>query len=222
MSAPYPGVAGHTYRFFSQAQDLAGNVEALKTQAEATTQVVTGGNTLTSLSPATLWIGLKNSDDQGTQFDLRVEVSKNGTPVASGQTLCITGVTRNPDQARQVMVSFDPFAPVGLASGNMLSLKVLTRIGTNPNGTKCSGPGGSHNNAVGLRLYYDAVSRSSQFGAQINSNSPTATFLHSGGNDFLDNAAPNATSAKFKDSPGVNFNNGNLWQAIGTWSMTLP
>jgi hypothetical protein len=29
---------------------------------------------LTSLGPATLWIGLKNSDDQGTQFDLRAEV----------------------------------------------------------------------------------------------------------------------------------------------------
>ena len=222
MSAPYPGVAGHTYGFFSQAQDLAGNVEALKTQAEATTQVVTGGNTLTSLSPATLWIGLKNSDDQGTQFDLRIEVYKNSTLVASGQMLCITGVTRNPAQAKQVMVSFDPFAPVGMSSGNVLSLKVLTRIGTNPNGTKCSGPGGSHNNAVGLRLYYDAVSRSSRFGAQITPNLLKDTYLHSGGNDFLDNAAPNATSAKFKDSPGVNFNNGNPWQAIGTWSMTLP
>jgi hypothetical protein len=221
-SATYPGVVGHTYGFFSQTRDLTGNIEVLKTQAEATTQVVTGGNTLTSLSPATLWIGLKNSDDQGTQFDLRIEVHKNSALVASGQMLCITGVTRNPDQAKQVMVSFDPFAPVGMASGNVLSLKVLTRIGTNPNGTKCSGPGGSHNNAVGLRLYYDAVSRSSRFGAQINSNSPTNTYLHSGSNDFLNNIAPNAASAKFKDSPAVNFNNGTLWQAIGTWSMTLP
>jgi hypothetical protein len=125
----------------------------------------TGGRTLTSLNPATLWIGLKNSDDQGTQFDLRAEVYKNGTPVpvAAGQTLCITGVTRNPDQAKQVTVSFSPFTPAGVASGGTLSLKILTRIGTNANGTKCSGPGGSHNNAVGLRLYYDAGSRPSRF-----------------------------------------------------------
>src|SRR5207245_757280 len=41
-SATYPGVAGHTYGFFSQARDFADNVEALKTQAEATTQVVAG------------------------------------------------------------------------------------------------------------------------------------------------------------------------------------
>jgi uncharacterized repeat protein (TIGR01451 family) len=39
-SATYLGVVGHTYGFFSQARDLVGNVEALKTQAEATTRVV--------------------------------------------------------------------------------------------------------------------------------------------------------------------------------------
>jgi hypothetical protein len=50
-----------------------------------------------SLGPAKLWIGLKNSDDQGTNFDLRAEVYRNGSLVAAGQTLCITGMTRNPD-----------------------------------------------------------------------------------------------------------------------------
>jgi hypothetical protein len=34
------------------------------------------------------------------------------------------------------------------------------------------------------------------------------TFLHSGTNDFLNNIAPNATLAKFKGSPGVNFTMG--------------
>ena len=52
-----------------------------------------------SLRSAKLWIGLKNSDDQGTQFDLKAEVYKNSVLVASGQALCITGVTRNPDKA---------------------------------------------------------------------------------------------------------------------------
>lgn len=40
-SATYPGVTGHTYSFFSQARDLAGHGEALKTHAEATTTVTT-------------------------------------------------------------------------------------------------------------------------------------------------------------------------------------
>ncbi len=38
-SAIFSGVDGHTYAFFSQAQDSAGNVEPLKTQAEAATTV---------------------------------------------------------------------------------------------------------------------------------------------------------------------------------------
>lgn len=40
--ASYPGVNGHTYGFFSQARDLVGNIEVLKTQAEVTTTVHTG------------------------------------------------------------------------------------------------------------------------------------------------------------------------------------
>src|SRR5262245_39737947 len=122
------------------------------------------------------------------------------------------------------MVSFDPFAPAGMASGNVLSLKVLTRIGTNPDGTKCAGPGGSHNNAVGLRLYYDAVSRPSQFKAELTPDPLKKFYLHTNTNnlDFFDATPPTATAAKFKDSAAVNFNNGNPWQTIGTWSMTLP
>lgn len=58
---------------------------------------------LTSLSNLHVWLGLKNSDDQGTNFDLRVEAYKNSTLVASGQTLCITGVTRNPGSAKEVV-----------------------------------------------------------------------------------------------------------------------
>jgi hypothetical protein len=172
---------------------------------------------------ATLWVGLKNSNDQGTQFDLRTEVYKGATLVAAGETRCITGVTRNPSKAKEVNV-FDPVANAGFAPGDMLSLKVLTRIGTNPDNTKCAGPGGSHNNAVGLRLYYDAVSRPSRIGAEITPD-PDVTdfFLHSEGADFfLDDTAPTATAAKFKDSAGVNFAGGNPWKEIGTWSMELP
>ena len=82
--------------------------------------------------------------------------------VGSSTTLCITGVTRNPDLAKEVTAAFDPFSAVSVAAGDVLSLKLSTRIGTNPNGSKCSGPGGSHANAVGLRAYFDAVSRSAR------------------------------------------------------------
>ncbi len=120
--------------------------------------------TLTALSDLRGWVGLKNSDDQGTRFDLLAEVYKNGTVVASGETHCITGVTRNPDMAKEVIVSFAPFGPVDFnGTTDVLSLRVLTRIGTTGTGAFCGG----HSNAVGLRLYFDAVNRSSQFDGTI-------------------------------------------------------
>jgi hypothetical protein len=112
------------------------------------------------------WVGLKNSDDTGTKFDLRAELSKNGILVASGAARCLTGITRNPALAKEITVLLDPFSSVEFnGTTDTLSLKLLTRIGTNPDDTKCTGPGGSHNNAAGLRMYFDGVNNSSQFGA---------------------------------------------------------
>lgn len=118
--------------------------------------------TLTALSELHVWLGLKNSDDQGTRFDLRAEVYKNGTLVAVGETHCIQGVTRNPNLAKEVTVSFAPFSPVTFnGTSDALSLKVLTRIGTNGGASCCGG----HKNATGLRLYFDANNRPSSLGA---------------------------------------------------------
>jgi len=186
-----------------------------------------------ALSPAHVWIGLKNSDDQGTQFDLRTEVLKNSAVVASGLTRCVTGVTRNPSLAKEVVVPFDPFPPVSLASGDVLSLRVSTRIGTNPDDTKCSGPGGSHNNARGVRLYYDSTGRQSRFDATIPPNLNENLYLRSDGSPcpggdgespgvttrYLSSTAPTDTSPKCKDSTGVNFNFGNPFREIGTWPL---
>ena len=100
--------------------------------------------TLTDLDDTRVWVGLKNSDDQGTRFDVRVELLENGTEVASGLTRCVTGVTRNPNQAKEVIVAWDgSFGGVTLDPGDVLALRVSTRIGTNPNpnNTKCAARG---------------------------------------------------------------------------------
>ena len=90
---------------------------------------------VSALNNLRTWIGLKNSDDQGTWFDLRAEVYKNSTLVASGETFCIQGVTRNADQAKEVSVSFNPPSPMTFnGTTDVLSLKLLTRIGTNGSG----------------------------------------------------------------------------------------
>ncbi len=109
-----------------------------------------------------VWLGLKNSGDQGTQFDLSGELTVDGVVAGSGTLLCITGVTRNAAQAMEVRVPVTVPVPVRTGAAHVLALRIITRIGTNPDGLKCIGPGGSHNNAVGIRLYFDATNRSSQ------------------------------------------------------------
>jgi YVTN family beta-propeller protein len=185
-------------------------------------QFIAPSATTYPIGPATCWIGLKNSDDQGTQFDLRNELFLNDTLVWEGQTLCITGVTRNPSYARNVTVRLSPVSTGTYDTGDTLSLKVFTRIGTNPDASKCSGPGGSHNNAVGLRLYYDTANRASGFGAEISHDPMKDFFLHSTGTNYFLNDVTPTGAIKYKDSSSVNFNNGNPWKEIGTWDMTLP
>ena len=121
--------------------------------------------TLSALSSLATWLGLKNSDDQGTWFDLRAEVYKNSTLVAVSESYCIQGVTRNANQAKEVFVTFNSPSPMTFnGTSDVLSLKISTRIGTNGAGAFCGG----HSNATGLRLYFDATSRPSKFTATFN------------------------------------------------------
>ena len=128
---------------------------------------LTSAQTLNSLSDLHVWIGLKNSDDQGTNFDLKAEIRKNGVPIASGETKNIQGVTRNSSNAKEVAVTFGAIANNQLNAGDVLSIAILTKVADS----------GGHSNAVGLRLYYDASSRPSRFGALFGTTNqaPVAT-----------------------------------------------
>ncbi len=111
---------------------------------------------LTRVGSLRVWLGLKNSDDIGTRFDLYGEILKNGSPVASGLLRCIEGITRNPSFAKEVALSLElPNEVTFDGASDVLSLRLSTRIGTNEGGGFCSG----HRNAVGLRVYFDSSSR---------------------------------------------------------------
>ena len=156
--------------------------------------------TLTALSDLHVWLGLKNSDDQGTQFDLRAEVLKNGVVVSSGLTRCITGIVRNAANAKEVTVSFGSFSQVQFnGTTDTLAIKLSTRVGTNPDDTKCPG----HNNAAGLRLYFDATSRNARFDATIvAAQLPTlSTFSPTSGRL---NTLVTITGTNFAATPGGN------------------
>ena len=163
------------------------------------------------------WIGLKDSDDQGTRFDLRTEFYVKGELVATGETRCITGVTRNPNKAKLVTVDLAPVLESLLVPGDELSLKVRTRIGTNPDDTKCLG----HASASGLRLYYDAVNRASGFSAELVPDPLSFYFLHvrttAVDSLFFTALPPTSSTAKQKDSTAIAFAGGNPWVDVGAW-----
>ena len=77
-------------------------------------QPPTGGCDLSDLGDLAVWLGLRNSDDQGTSFDLRAEVLYGGTIVAESERLCISGLTRAPARAAGMTLAL-PSAPRGLA-----------------------------------------------------------------------------------------------------------
>ncbi len=114
---------------------------------------------LVDLSDLIVFLGLRNSDDQGTRFDLLAEALVDNSVVATGELTCITGVTRNPANALQVTV---PFGPVTVTHFHgEIALRLSTRIGTPANA--CPG----HASATGLRVYYDATTRDSRFGTTV-------------------------------------------------------
>ena len=119
--------------------------------------------TLSSLDDLNAWIGLKNSDATGARLDLRIELRRNGVLIAEGLTRCIQNLTRTAATAMPVAVPFGVFAPTSLAAGDVLSLSVSARSGTNPNGSSCGGP----QSAAHLRFYFDSIQQASRFGAGL-------------------------------------------------------
>jgi hypothetical protein len=91
--APYPGVIGHTYSFYSIARDLVGNVEAAKTAAEATTTVQPGSPCASDISSqVTIARGGFRYNRAAKSFVQTVTLTNNGSPVA-GASLVLDGLS---------------------------------------------------------------------------------------------------------------------------------
>ncbi len=168
---------------------------------------------LSALSPAKVWIGLKNSDDVGTNFDLLAEVLQNGTVVGSGQINNVPGGSSGFNNAVLRTINLALSTLPAISSGDTVSFRLSVRI---------TAVGGHRSGTA--RLWYDGKAidsgatrdAGSRFDATIGSG--TADYFLRGG-FLLDTTA--GTSRKFIDVFVDRAKNGNPFIPFGTWSKTF-
>jgi hypothetical protein len=171
------------------------------------------------LSPAKVWVGLKNSDDVGLRLDLLVEVFVDGTKVGQGE---LGNVSAGSSGFGGAILNTIPMAlsggSVNAGTGRQLSVKVSAR-------RTCSAAIG-HNSGTAM-LWYNGqlVDRGagrdagSRFDATIEGTTSNY-FLRSG-------SALSTTAGSSKTATGVFVNSSapcpsRPFTAFGTWSETLP
>jgi hypothetical protein len=158
---------------------------------------------------ARVWIGLKNSDDVGTRFDLQAIVKKNGTQVSSGTLLGALGGSSgfNNAKLRTIPLSLPTSA---FTSGDAMSIEVLTRI-------SCIGT--SHNSGT-ARLWFNDGAANSRVDE---TGSPTLYLVMPGATLNLSPSAgggPKKTKDVFVGARDLTCN--GPFTAFGTWSGTVP
>ena len=83
---------------------------------------------MTAVGPANVWIGLKNSDDVGTRFDLLAEVLKNGTVIGSGQVNSVSGGSSGFNNAILDIINMTLPNAVAFNPGDTLSFRLSVRV----------------------------------------------------------------------------------------------
>jgi hypothetical protein len=172
---------------------------------------VRGEQSLTALSPAKVWVGLKNSDDVGLRLDLKAQVSANGQVVAEGQLNNVFGGSSGFNNARLSTIPFDfvpPFTPpVGVSR---LEITVSAR-------RTCFD--GGHNSGT-ARLWFNDGQANSRFDATTDGTTADYFLQNGGALGTGAGSGPKKTadaavtsSVPCPDRPFTPF---------GTWSIALP
>jgi len=157
---------------------------------------------LTALS-SQVWIGLKNSDDVGTRFDLLAEALKNGVVVGSGQINNVPGGSSGFNNAAQRAIAMAVSTATGLVSGDVLGFRLSARIGAT-----------GHRSGT-ARLWFNDAAANSRLIATIGGVASTF-YLRDG---FVLGTSPGTGPKKTIDVTVDRAKNGNAFKAFGTWSI---
>ena len=169
---------------------------------------------VTALSPANVWVGLKNSDDVGIRFDLKAEVYKGATLIGSGSLSSVVAGSSGFNNAKLNSIPLTVSAFADITAGDTLSIKVFER-------NACAGSG---KNSGTARLWFDGKAvdtgatrdAGSRFDATVGIDQPSQDYFLRDGFQ-LDTTA--GTSRKSIDkSAGARC---SAFVEFGTWSLTF-
>ncbi|TSC78946.1 MAG: BNR/Asp-box repeat-containing protein [Parcubacteria group bacterium Gr01-1014_29] len=217
MVVPY---ADRTYVVYPcEGQGLTGPTPVVKPRAACFAEIQTHDvrldqGLLHSLGPLSVFLGLKNSDDIGTKFDIRAELLRNDLLLAASEKRCITGLSSG--KSKEISILFDTLPETVLASGDTLSLKVMARIGTkNTNGVTCGG----HASGT-LRFSYGGQLALARVALGIDAFGIKNYFLMYDGTEKLSQHISVDEKPRLKDI-GVSVSRGNPWRDIGVWNISV-
>jgi hypothetical protein len=160
---------------------------------------------LSSLSPANIWVGLKNSDDVGIKFDLRAEVYYNGTTlIGSGELGSVIAGSSGFNNAKLDSIPLTLPTAIGIAPGDTLSIKLLVR-------NACSGSG---KNAGTARLWFNDSQANSRFDATVDDVNSDLYLLDG---SALGTSAGPGPKKTIDVSAGAKC---SAWKPFGTWTVT--
>jgi hypothetical protein len=193
-------------------RDVVGNTAVFSEQDLAsrgfpnTLIVAQGCDQLTALGPARAWIGLKNSDDVGTKFDLHAEVLRNGVVVGSGQLDNVSGGSSGFNNALARTIGLALTGPVNVCPGDTVGLKLSVRIAAGVSG---------HRSGT-ARLWFNDSAADSQFSATIGGTTTPSFLLNAFALGSVAGPGPKKTIDVFVDRAV----GGNPFKPFGTWSRT--
>jgi len=162
---------------------------------------------LAELGEANVFLGLKNSDDVGTKFDLLAEVFKNGSPIGSGELNGVPGGGSGFSNAVSRAIDLVLSAPTDIHAGDTLNLKLSVRIALGVSG---------HRSGT-ARLWFNDTAANSRFSALIDGVA-SDYFLLDG---FNIGATPGPGPKKTLDVFVDRLIGGNPFKPFGTWSKTF-
>ncbi len=157
-----------------------------------------------SPGPVQIWLGLKNSDDVGTKFDLLAEVLKNGTLVGSGQLDGVAGGSSGFNNAVLRTINLALSSPVDISAGDTLSIRLSVRIAVGVSG---------HRSGT-ARLWFNDAAANSQFGSTIGETTNNHFLLNAFALGNAAGSGPKKTIDVFVDRAV----GGNPFKPFGTWS----